>query len=383
MGMAMLDLGINWDDPRTGRPVYAGNRSYPGLTSNPSFTTYIGQNLGSPAWQGLNGSEYYYHNYGTPIDPSHMPSLWIMNYIRTGHPFWEDAAVQQCMGLFQSNTWKGYQDSTGRTYDFNILKWGDNGAIQTRVTAWTLRQFDMADVLVSDAHPMQAVVRDIMDETEHYASIFESECQATTVNSDGADRNKTMFLPLGIVFVLDGQGIAGQTFRPYMNAYLALVTFQTLRRGERLGFKPFCDIEARWFAVAYGLDANGCGMLDYYSLTIQDAAGSPAYADWRTIFAKNGVHGYTNPAQNYPAPTSPPSVGASGSDMFAAVAACAAASYGAQGGAVMTPEQVWIAANGISGQTWLNPSGVGYYGGYPFAATQFAICPENQAAGNP
>ncbi len=378
LAWSFSDFQINWDDHRTGRPAHGGTKAWPGFIPNPDIHFYPSQSgHGSPPWPGISDYDNYYQgSYGPLVDSSHMPSPFIMPYLRSAHPFFIDQAISQSFALNNSldSANRNPTDSTGLRRDYNFLYYW-NGEIEARVFAWALRHHGTLDFLMPEDDAARPVVRDMMDGVATYAGVVEAE------HLKNAFGRNTSFgaTKLGLLNVADGASVTDpvnhdggtQRIHCFMYAHLGTSLFMEQWRGERPGFKAMADVLTRYLVGAYDYP-NGTYELDRYSIGCQDAAGRPAYPDWKTLWARNR-YGITDPAQGFPNAGSRYGSGDTGTLMLAAIAMRATA------GPDERALRVWNAGIAPSraqgGMPFILPQGFGLYGGHPMCTATYAITP--------
>ena len=177
MALSFLDFPGMWEDERTGRLVARTQRRYPGLIANPGFALggWNGEN-GNPAWQGLGaGLDMYEGRYRALMDGSHLPALWIMPLLRTGHASYAELGLAEAMAMLSSQ-WPGTggpanRDPTvgGKTFQNVVLA---PYAQQVRGMGWGLRAIGMLDTLMSDSDALRALIRDAMDDNAGFAAAW-------------------------------------------------------------------------------------------------------------------------------------------------------------------------------------------------------------------
>lgn len=379
LAWSFSDFQINWDDHRTGRPAHGGTKPWPGFIPNPGLNFYPSQaGHGSPPWPGIAEDDNFYGgSYGPVVDSSHMPSPFIMPYLRSAHPFFIDQAISQSFALNNSlgSGNRNPTDSHGVRRDYNFLYYW-NGEVGVRVFAWALRHHGTLDFLMPDDDPARPVIRDMMDGVGTYAGILESE---HLKNAFPGDR-KTDFgaTKLGLLYVADGVSVTDpvnhnpgpQQIHCFMYAHFGTASFMEQWRGERPGFKAMGDVLARYIVGAFDFP-NGTYELDRYSIGCQDAAGKPAYPDWRTLWARNH-YGITAPNQMPPDAGFRYGVSDTGTMMLGAIAMRATCGDAAA-------LRVWNAgmapARAQGGIPFIMSSGAGNYSGHPIASATYAIAP--------
>ena len=172
MALSFLDYPGTWEDERTGRLVARTERHYPGLIANPGFALGDWSTKGDPAWQGLGaGLNMYEGRYKALMDASHLPALWIMPFLRTGHPAYAELGLNEAMAMLSSQ-WPGSNRDPkigDRTYQNVVLA---PYTQQVRGMGWGLRVLGATDALMPDSDPMRALIRDAMDDNAGFAAAW-------------------------------------------------------------------------------------------------------------------------------------------------------------------------------------------------------------------
>ncbi len=173
MALSFLDFPGTWEDERTGRLVARTERHYPGLIANPGFALgdWNGEN-GNPAWQGLGaGQNMYEGRYRPLMDGSHLPALWVMPFLRTGHAAYAELGLAEAMAMLSSQ-WPGSNRDPrigNRTYQNVVIA---PNVQQVRGMGWGLRVVGLTDALMPDSDALRAVIRDAMDDNAGFAAAW-------------------------------------------------------------------------------------------------------------------------------------------------------------------------------------------------------------------
>jgi hypothetical protein len=396
LSYGLSDFQINWDDHRTGRPAHGGTKPWPGFIPNPEVNFYPARpGGGSPAWPGIDEFDNWYQgSYGPLVDSSHMPSPFIMPYLRSAHPFFIDQALSQSLALNNSlnSANRNPVDSRGVRRDYNFLYYW-NGGIDVRVQAWALRHHGTLDFLMPDDDPARPLVRDMMDGVGTYAGIFESEMSGGHIPGRSANPS---FNALGLLYCTDRESVTdpvnhmgGQAIHCFMYAHFATALSMEEWRGERAGFKAMNDALSRYYAGAFDSRTGGSTyFLNDYAIGAQDAKGQPAYPDWRTLWARNKLN-FSNPGGPPPATGASEDpdwnagrggmhgVGDTGTIFLGAIAMRASCGDA-------RALRVW--EDGIrrsrtapfSGISFVGP-GSGFYSGHPLCSATYAVVPVREA----
>jgi len=298
---------IHWDDERSGMPVNPGIKAYPGMPTNSSLLFNLNQQgRGNPAWGGLgtNGQGLSPGGYGPLVDASHMPSLWALPAMRSGHPLFFDQGRSITSVLFASSdpNNRSITDSAGKSYNFSFMQ-HYMLVSGVRWLAWVFRQNSLLDLTLADNDPYRPFMRDTMDENAHYATIFESEEGGGHIAGiPGGLTGAQGYLNLGITYNTDGDTIQDTvnhepnthcTWHQFMAGHLFSATNMLVWNGERAGWRVFSDLQARYHVA--GFAGNFGFYLHDYALAFQDAKGQPVYPDWNTAWQKSGYQ-YPPPA---------------------------------------------------------------------------------------
>lgn len=267
MAFNFFDFPGFWEDERTGRSVARTSRSYPGLIPNPEFA--LGDwngSRGRPPWQGLGASPNMYQGRYRPLmDGSHLPALWIMPYLRTGHAAYAELGLAEAMTTLASQ----YQDARdpkvgNKVYQNCVLA---PNAQQVRGIGWSLRALGMLDALMPDADALRAFIRDTMDDNAAFAAAWPA-----TIDPRAAR--------LGALWEI---GTDYPWLPPWMYAIVGLCVAAEAWRGDRV---------AGWMTL---LKAMAPATIGYWD---EAQGGSGYYADsYHLDWSSNGKG---DPAAAYP-----------------------------------------------------------------------------------
>lgn len=279
LAFGFADMPIWWDDERTGRPVVCTSTAYAGLIANAGFA--LGNwgvgNVGSPGWQGLGASRSLYQfRYNPLLDGSHLPSPWVMPYLRTGHAvFSEIAASETCAALASQFPQARNRTIEGVAYQ-NLVT--TPGTQQVRGIGWALRQIGMLDAMMADADPLRGFVRDTMSDNANYAAALPG-----TVDPH--------YLALGLLYSYDGESVLGETlnFRPWFYSILTLCAGMEAWRGDRLGWLPYLAALSKLSVGMWDQRGGGSGYFaNLYTMALQSAPGvGNTYPSWAAAYAAN------------------------------------------------------------------------------------------------
>lgn len=272
MALSFLDFPGTWEDERTGRLVARTPRRYPGLIANPGFALGDwGGDKGNPAWQGLGaGQNMYQGRYRPLMDASHLPALWVMPLLRTGHAAYAELGLAEAMAMLSSQ-WPGTgnaanRDPTvnGRTYVNVVLA---PYTQQVRGMGWGLRAVGLLGALMAETDPLRALIRDAMDDNAGFATAWPPlvDPRVARLGCLWATSDDLSYMP------------------PFFYHILATCLAAEMWRGDREGWAPLARMLSH-ATVGYWDEAQG---------------GSGYYADsyhltWTT------TNGKGNPAGAYP-----------------------------------------------------------------------------------
>lgn len=272
--LAWTDYPIIWKDERTGQPVQANNRSYPGLLANPGFELGDwGDGRGKPGWQGLGAAKSYYQfRYRPLVDGSHLPAPWIMPYLRTGHPAYAHIGLCEAVSTVASQ-WAAERNRTldGVTYSgIQIV----NGTQQVRGMGWAIRAIGTLDMMLPDADPMRGFIRDVMDDNARFAAAYPASVSRK-------------LQALGAIYDTAGnEGPGTGEARPFFYSILFLCAAMEAWRGDRPGWMPYMDALGRYQVGIAEVDGGFYSGL--YTMAMQSAPGvENTYPSWRALFTAN------------------------------------------------------------------------------------------------
>ena len=262
MALNFSDYPGTWEDERTGKPVACASRPYAGLVPNPGFALgdWSGRN-GDPAWQGLgNGVNLYQTRYRPLMDSSHLPSPWIMPFLRTGHAIYGELGLNEAMCMMASQSPDARNPSVrGRTYENAMTAPGNQ---QVRGMGWATRQLGMLDAMMPDADPMRAFVRDTMDHNAAFAAAWPATVDPRVVR-------------LGALWEVG----ATNTIAPFFYHILVTCLSAEAWRGDRAGWMPLLAALSHATVGYWDEGQGGSGYYaDAYHLTWNRDGGDPASA---------------------------------------------------------------------------------------------------------
>ena len=263
-GWSWADYQIWQTDERSGFPVNTGTSSTGPSPANPSFTCRPGGVNGNPAWCDLGpDTSIYQWAYGAILDASHLPSTWIVPYLRTGHAAFAEIGMATGGAVLASippGERNLYFNSAG--YE-NCLLGFSNLAGNHRVGGWLVRALGTLDRLMADADPMRGYVRNVMDQTAAFSAVGPDNPDLAT------------FDLLGLPYVSHTE----QGYMPhnFMTGILVLGLGMEAWVGDRTGWRNLLN---QWAPSAIGLYDEGgtyggsSYFLDDYEINAQSPDGS-------------------------------------------------------------------------------------------------------------
>lgn len=301
-GFGWHDYTTWWEDERHGRFVNTGTTTYGPVTANSLFLLLNNPNFyGTPPWQGLNlggAPNYYTYRYAGVVDTSHMPSPWIVPYLRTGHAAFIETGLANATGLLGTISGTTRNFSQGATNYENIAISAYNIGDNVRGGGWALRALGMVDCLLPEADPMRPFIKNVLDQNAAYAGAVASWADPA-------------FAKVGAVFSYSGNAVYVE---PFMYALFCYGAAMEAWRGERAGWMPLLQVLSNYSMAPYDEAQGGSGYwVDLYRLNPCDGGGTPwpsttammaGYGPYRATSTQqydSGDHGYFQGAAGYPA----------------------------------------------------------------------------------